>query len=254
MSNLRVLLVDEDRRACERCSALLSKSDFTVTGASGLEEAAEAIELEWFDAVLLGDTVANKGLAEFTARLRSLERRQNHSSRVAVLSISPEIRDSHAWQPSQEPALDGYLPKGFEPDTLTLALDTLSTAVGNQIDPDDAAPIFSPDDFREQCANETELMVEIIDLFLTEQEQQLVAMGETLATDRYDRLSRLAHTLKGSLGALHASRARERSQSLELAAKENRGPACQELLFALEHDLEELRSVLLAFREQSVAN
>ena len=47
---------------------------------------------------------------------------------------------------------------------------------------------------------------------------QVGEMQDCLATGNFDSLAKVAHTLKGSLGTLHAHRARTRAQALEIAA------------------------------------
>lgn len=204
--------MDGDRQESERVSTLLAHASHTVLQTKGLDEAAEALELERFDAVLLGTTVPPAALADFTARLRHLDERQRVFSRTAVLSIS-----------------------GFALETLAEAVGKLSVDAPDQnVRAKDAAKgepaIFAADEFREQCGEDRDFMAEIINLFLAEQEQQLLGMCDALAAEQYDRLAVLAHTLKGSLGALRAKRGQQQAQVLELAAKQKRGADCQDAL------------------------
>jgi HPt (histidine-containing phosphotransfer) domain-containing protein len=62
----------------------------------------------------------------------------------------------------------------------------------------------------------------------------------------------VAHTIKGSLGSLHAARARSHAQELELAAKRRQEDVCWTSLAALESDLAELEQELLVLRQVSV--
>lgn len=74
-------------------------------------------------------------------------------------------------------------------------------------------------------------------------------MRDALLGGQFDLLSRLAHTIKGSLSSLHAMRARAHAQELEYAAKERNEDACWSSLAALEADLAELEPELLALRQ-----
>ena len=91
-------------------------------------------------------------------------------------------------------------------------------------------------------------MVEIIDLFLDERKRQEPEMRDALLAKKFDQLSRAAHTIKGSLGSLHALRARAHAQTLELAAKDGDEDICWESLAALEADLVDLEPELRTLR------
>ena len=92
-------------------------------------------------------------------------------------------------------------------------------------------------------------MIELIDLFSAEQNRELPAMVQALADGDFEQLSRLAHTLKGSLGALHAPLAWHAAQSVEMAAKNENSRVCAEALQALNRDLAELNESLSSFRQ-----
>ena len=242
MSLLRLLIVDDDAHRGHRISSLLTSCCHAVASVSNLAEAAEAVAVQRFDAVLVGPLSETENLAGFATMLRKLEAGQPFALRAAILAYGEPA--------SASAAVDGHLPDTFHPDELT---DRIMQVSRERSSPDGPAapdyPVFATSEFEEQCAHERELMVEIVDLFLAEREQQLPEMCEALADGDYTRLSRIAHTLKGSLGSLHANMARYRAQSLEMAAKEKDSLSCQEHLMALEQDLEALAPYLVEFRE-----
>lgn len=253
MNPLRVLVVDGDPAELQRISSVLESANHTVLPTQGFEEASEALFVERFDAVLLAPPVQDAGLAEFTAKLRELDQSQRNSVRTPVLSIGPEITDASGWSASRDARVDGYLAERFEPAALTHAVESLARAVsGGPQQASEAAPldlpVLEPEKFREQVGYEDELMVEVIDLFLAEREQELPEMAEALACDDFSRLAKIAHTIKGSLSSIHAPLARWRAQALETAAKERKPQLCQELLTVFERDLDDLLPQLLALR------
>ncbi len=246
MNSLRILLVEGDEPRADRLLSLLASFGHSTIPVPDLNEASEALFIQRFDAVLLGSGQSAEDSAAFLAKLRSLETGQRFDSRAAVLGCSPSL--------AALAFLDGSLPDVFDAETLAVAVSRLqavgqgnaaSTASG--LTP--ALPVFEPDQFEEQCANETDLMIEIIDLFAAERERELPAMTEALAEGDFERLSRMAHTVKGSLGALHAPLARQRAQTLEMAAIEQNKGLCAESLQALDDDLAELNGRLVSFRE-----
>jgi HPt (histidine-containing phosphotransfer) domain-containing protein len=228
---LRLLLVEADPQQAERISAALVNANHSVLPATNFQEASEALDIQRFDAVVLGRALQAREMGEFTSKLRTLERSQRASAQTPVLS----------------------LPEPFEPATLTSAIGNLLRAVGGSAhavaagSPD--LPVLEPEGFLDQVAYDRSLMVEIIDLFFSERERQIPEMENALAAGEYDRLQRVAHTIKGSLGSLHASRARWYAQSLETAAKERKPVECRQLLTAFEQELDRLDPQLLALRD-----
>ena len=242
MSSLHFLLVHSDPRQSDRIASMLASVNHTVLQTTRLEEAGDALFVERFDAVLLGSPVSC--LAEFTAKLREVEQRQRSFARIPLLSFVA---------PSSSPECDGYLEEPLDLAALNDAVARLAHSVGGPAEPQEISdanglPVLEPEKFEEQVCYDRDLMVEIIDLFLEERQYQVEEMRNSLAGGDYAMLSRMAHTIKGSLGSLHAVRARCRAQELELSAKAQDGRSCRDLFAALERDLVELEPELLAMR------
>lgn len=248
MNTLRVLLVEHDPSESERISSALLDANHAVIPTSGLDEASEALLIQKFDAVLLGSLPRAHKVAEFTAQLRSLEKQQNAADRTAVIAFFPT--------PEPNEAIDAYLPQAFEPITFAETVANLARNLrsvgeaGAGIDASDL-PVLDVEKFRAQVAYDDELLVEIIDLFLVERIGQMAEMSTALSAGDYDQLARVAHTIKGSLGSLHAAQARSHAQELEFAAKQGEGSACRSSFAALESDLAVLEPLLLSLRVSS---
>jgi HPt (histidine-containing phosphotransfer) domain-containing protein/CheY-like chemotaxis protein len=258
LNTLRVLLVDGNARQAQLISSKLAGANHIVLPASGLEEAAAALCSQKFDAVVLGSPLPADGVADFTVKLRALEMNQRASSRTAILSVSPDPFDGSGWQPSEKTGIDGYLSEGFEAETLMAAVTSLAKAVcgpektgegPNSAD----VPIFDSEKFKAQVAYDRDLLIEIIDLFLSEQSVQIAEMHEALAKGRYDQIYLVAHTIKGSLASLHAEVGRLRAEEIESAAKERNYQRCLHLLSVLKRDLDTLEPALLHLRDSSRA-
>jgi len=248
MSTLRVLLIEGEPGGSEHISSALSEADHAVLPAAGLEEASEALLIQKFDAVLLSFSAPADGIANFAAKLRDLEKRQSTAIRVPLLSCSPGVYENDGARN----AIDGYLPSRFDEHAFLEAVTRLSSRVPETpegpIPTRAGEPIFEPDKFQEQVAFDTELLIEIVDLFLLERLAQMDEMRRAFAESDLEQLGRVAHTIKGSLSSLHAPRARARAQDLELAAKESCVETCRHLLAQLEHDLTLLEPELVALR------
>jgi two-component system sensor histidine kinase/response regulator len=255
VDTLRVLLIENNPGESQRISLLLEGAHHAVLPLHDLKEAAEALEIQKFDAVLVPSDAPDKELKPFTAKLRQLEQNQRSAVRTPILSVSPEVPIDAGWLETHETSIDGYLPERFEPAVFAKAVESLAGSLlrASSSTPQSSAepqtlPRFDPDGFQEQMAYDHELAVEIINLFLGECVDQVAEMRQALASGNLPSLSRIAHTIKGSLGSLHAPRSRFYAQELELAAKNGEGRVCGPFLDKLIQELEALRPELIHLR------
>lgn len=250
MNSLRFLLVHHDPEQSEDIAARLAAANHTVLPTAGLDEAADALAVERFDAVLMESVfrrpgACKYGLPEFNAVLRGVEQNYKAGNRVPVIAID-DGNDCNS-----QTCIDAIMPEPIDAHALTEQVMRLARALAWPAESNaQETDILDPQKFREQLGSDTELMVEIIDLFLVERSRQEPEMRNALETGDFDMLARVAHTIKGSLGSLHAMRARSRAQELELAAKRKDAATCWVSLAAFEADLAELEPLLLALRQQ----
>lgn len=254
MNKLRVLVVNSDGQEAQRLAGRLANANHTALPATGLEEACEALCVQKFDAVLLGSELPTDAVQEFTAKLRELERRQHTTAPAPVLSISSQVPDGAAWCVGDQ-GIDGYLAEPFQPPVLDQAVMGLAASIGGggkpAADPAAGLPVFELEQFRNQVAHDRNLMREIIDLFFSEAPTQVTELGEAVAVQDFERVARIAHTIKGSLATLHAQQARYHAQQLESASGNSDIAQCRQALSSLEHDLEVLEPQLLSLRDSS---
>ena len=258
MDGLRVLVIEQNPRESERIASILEEANHAVLPATGFAEASEALLVQRFDAVLLGCPAAD-GMTEFTTKLRQLEKKQRSGTRAPVLSLTSDDSASCASKTGESgingSGIDGYLPREFDPLTFSNTVHSLAQGVKQTVEPTDNAaselPVLEPEEFKAQVAHDRDLLIEIIDLFIAEYPDQLNDMRNAVLSGDYQRLGRTAHTIKGSLGSLHAPQAWAHAQQLELAAKQNQDQVCRFSLHALERDLETLQVQLLALRRAS---
>ncbi|HEY3456300.1 MAG TPA: Hpt domain-containing protein [Bryobacteraceae bacterium] len=253
MHALRFLLIHGDAQGASRISSLLAAAQHTVIVTPNIVEAIEALYIERFDAIVLDAALPPSEVAEFAANLRRIEERQG-LARIPVVSISAESgADMHAGQ--ENAVWDECLREPLDAAVLTDAVARLAQAIGNPAArPSNNAgsefPVLEPEEFEEQMGGDRELMVEIIDLFFEEGQRQMAEMRITLANGNFGQLSRLAHTIKGSLGSLRAPRARSRAHQLESAAGAGDASRCRQSFAAFEQDLIELEPELRSLRER----
>ena len=255
MNALRFLLVHGDSQGSGRISSSLTDAHHTVLAAPNLAEAVEALYVERFDAIVLDAALPLAEVNQFTSSLRRVEESQG-LARIPVVSVFSETatdaspgRENSAW--------DECLHEPLDPAALTEAVTRLAQAVGHpaaQPNPLNMSefPVLEPEEFEEQVGGDRELMVEIIDLFFEELLRQVPEMRLALANGNFVQLSRLAHTIKGSLGSLRATRARWRAHELEFAAGGEDANLCRQSFSAFEQDLIALDPELLLLRERVV--
>jgi HPt (histidine-containing phosphotransfer) domain-containing protein len=259
MNSLRFLLVHHDPGQSEEIAARLAEANHTVVPAAGLDEAADALTVERFDAILMESAfrrpgVHKYGLQEFSALLRRMEQTQSSGNHVPVLVLDDGTDDPDVS------CIDAVIPEPLDANALTRTVGQLARALAlragdaRSASNGGALEVINAEKFREQVGFDSELMVEIIDLFLDERQRQEPDMRAALETGDFELLARLAHTIKGSLGSLHALRARSRAQELEIAAKERDEDACWVSFAGLKEALAELEPKLLALRTTGLAN
>ncbi len=245
MNSLRLLLVEGNAEKSEAISNSLASANHTVLPTSGLDEAGEALFVEQFDAVLLASRFSASGLADFSSKLRRVEESQRLTTRIPILGLGAASPATLA-----ETGCDGFVDEPIDPIALTEAVQSLAVALGKPAEASvsagmDQLPILEPEKFDEQVGGDTELMVEIIDLFLDEKNVQVSAMEDCVAGKDWDSLSKIAHTIKGSLASLHATRARAKAQELETSARHGDIEISLRAHRLLLRDLEDLEPELL---------
>lgn len=238
MSSMRILVVGKDCPMTER----LETSGHQVTPVDECNVAVEALHLQNFDAVVLGQNLSLSDLEALAREIDGLNRRS--TVRTAVIGIEP---DCGASQPPVK--LDGYLPVHAGAEALAEALArTAATGAGQAVSVS-GLPVLNAQELREQLDFDNDLLLELVELYRSERLRQSPEMREALANRDLKQLSRIAHTIKGSLGSLQAPAARAEAQLLEMAAGKNDLAACERLLPAFESKLEELDIELRALTE-----
>lgn len=250
MSPLRVLLIGSEAPDASQICSMLEQASHAVLPVPNFAEASEALLIQKFDAVLIIPGLQAEGMGDFTSNLRQVEKNYRDGVKTPVVSF---LRSGSQNSMELNGSIDAYLSEQFEPAAFATAVENLANAIARSTERAESSsavelPVFNLRAFEAQVAHDYELMVEIIDLFLAERTQDLAEMAESLASGDLQKLMRSAHTIKGSLGSLHASLARSRAQELEAAARSGNRQACTSLLNSLEADLKELEGQLLSLR------
>ncbi len=252
MDTLRVLLVDNDVNESERIAGRLEQAHHAVLPAGGLEEAAQALEIQRFDAVIVSSKLVSEELRTFRQKLNSAASNGRVPTQVPFLCYSPASGEQPTAEVLERCEVDACLPDDFEATfsqfIARLAAELYASQAANTVGDKPALATFKADEFQAQLDFDRDLIVEILDLFLADSARQLTEMRTAAETGNWLNLSRLAHSIKGSLGSLYAMEAASRAQVLEQVAKAGDGAHSIAALKALETAMEALLPEVLRLR------
>jgi two-component system, sensor histidine kinase and response regulator len=96
----------------------------------------------------------------------------------------------------------------------------------------------------DRLGGDRELLVELIGLYLEDEQALIDQVAAAVAAGDAQRLARAAHTLKGSVGNFCAAAAHGAAAALEAAARADRVDAATPLFDAMVSELEKVRDAL----------
>ena len=221
----KVLLVEEDPTRAERIAGALAACNMESFRTTRTEEVEEALVVRQFDVVLLSSLGKPP---ETLRRIHSATRRLCPSAKFIV------------WGACEAGLCDVVLPEQLSEPELGGELVRAQQGAAAGGDSTEHLPVFDLPAFRQQMGDDPELMREIVGIFFEESVGQMHELNEMVARGETVQASRLAHSLKGSLGSLHAARARHWAQALEAAAAVGDAGRSQTALHALGQAIDEL--------------
>jgi HPt (histidine-containing phosphotransfer) domain-containing protein len=233
MPSLKLLLVEDDPVRSDRLSKALTSGGIDAFAVARLQDAVEALGINQFDVILVGSSEQS---CEPGKLLCPAVRR--FTTPPLVLIYGNETRD----------ACDGIIALSTELDDLAGEISKIRLSAC--LNPDRIASQLTAFDlaaFRDQMGDDPQLMNEIVSLFFLESEEQLRDLRSKVSAHEHQRVSRIAHSLKGSLGSLHATHAHYWAQALESASNAKDAGRSETCLRALEHAITALKPELQSF-------
>ncbi len=112
--------------------------------------------------------------------------------------------------------------------------------------------LFDPQHLLTQIDNDSDLLKEIVELFVTDSELRIADIRDSIARQDSEALFRSAHTLKGAVSNFGAKSVFAASLELETMGRDNDLSRAAEVLPDLEQKLEHLRRALSEFAEAQV--
>jgi len=192
-----------------------------------------------------------------TAAIRARERALGTRVPIIALTAQAMVGDRERCL---DAGMDGYVPKPLRPPALFAAIDALCGAApapraAPAVPPasDAATPEAAAVDaaaLRDQLGGDDTLLVEVIDLYLREEDEMRTRIARALAAGAASELDHAAHRLKGSLFSLAAGPAAELARQLEEMGRQGALEGGRAVLDALEIALQRTRSALVALRDE----
>jgi HPt (histidine-containing phosphotransfer) domain-containing protein len=146
-----------------------------------------------------------------------------------------------------EAGMDGYVSKPIQGRELSEMIEKLVASSGSPENRETPIPsaVLDREEIEERVGGDTKLLRELIDLFFADCPRMWQNVRDALALGDAVKLSRAAHTLKGSVGVFGAKTAREAAEHLEQLARAGNLAQAAEAVTQLEAELERLKPTLL---------
>ncbi|MCW5969345.1 MAG: response regulator [Blastocatellales bacterium] len=213
--SLRVLVAEDNRVNQLVARKMLERFGHTAVIAEDGKAALAALDRERFDVVLMDIEMPEMDGLEATEEIR--RRELDGGAHLPVIALT-----AYARQEDRERCLgagcDGYLAKPFGAVDLAAALESVLPAAETaapetvKVAPEER---FDCADLLERTGGDHELVGELIELFLEDYPQHVDALRRAVDAGDANRLTSVAHTLKGSLGSIAAPRASAIAARLE---------------------------------------
>ena len=258
---LHVLLAEDNVVNQELAVRTLTRHGHTVVVASNGSEALQALDRERFDLVLMDVQMPELDGLEATREIRKREA-QGSQPRLPIIALT-----AHAMKGDQERCLragmDDYVSKPVDVRKLFEAIDRSvapqSTPAGNGAEVASEALAHpaavdavaqnaeSPIDsgaLLDRVEGDTELLRELIGLFLQDAPRQLSTLRAALACNDARALQAAAHSIKGAASNFAAAAVVEAAVRIESLARQGDLTSCVPACAALEAEMARLNAAL----------
>jgi CheY-like chemotaxis protein len=230
------ILLAEDNIVNQRVAVgLLRRRGHRVTVANNGREAVAALMHEPFDLVLMDVQMPEMGGLEATTAIRDHEWKTGGHTRIVAMT-------AHAMTGDRERCLaagmDGYLSKPINQALLFQVVEEGSAGAAAQ------SATFNRNALMERLGGDTELLHDVIQLFLDDCPQLVAAIKAAVDARNGVLVRSTAHALKGAAANLSASALFEAAQILERLGAEERLDAAAAASRVLFHEATALMDTL----------
>jgi len=243
--SLSVLLAEDNEVNQQLALHLLKKRGHSVVLARNGEEAVR-LSREWeFDAILMDVQMPKMDGFAATAAIRRQEAQLGRRTRIIAMT-------AHAMEGDRERCLtagmDSYLTKPVQPDALFAVLEQRGDFSTSDA-PVAEAPIFDEKGLMVRVAQDRQLFVHVLELFLQSSVEQMQRLRDAVASHDAAAIAMAAHAFKGSAATVGAERVRKCASRIEGMGRSSDIAEVETALATLEKSLAELLPVLQPFTE-----
>ncbi|MEQ8791778.1 MAG: ATP-binding protein [Pirellulaceae bacterium] len=277
---LNVLLAEDNAVNQKLAVLLLAKRDHEVTIVDNGKAAAQIVEERAFDLVLMDVQMPIMDGLEATREIRRAEAVSGRHIPIIAMTAHAMKGDR---QRCLESGMDAYVNKPIVAKQLFQAIDEVqslarpsttsteqdaSTIAGGDSPPNtsetDGMPVPQSvgveaeaadaavdwDAALEHTGGDADMLLQLVDIFLVEYSRMLDDVRQARDAQDGPRLTRAAHSMKGSLSYFAAQSAYEVARLLEEAGKQRTFEQADGLIDALASNLEQLTPELEAFKQR----
>ncbi|HEV2298637.1 MAG TPA: response regulator [Candidatus Acidoferrales bacterium] len=249
-SGLRILLAEDNAVNRQLATRLLEKRGYSVTAVNDGRQAVEAVERGNFHVVLMDVQMPEMDGLEATRMIRKKE--ESTGTHLPVIAVTAHVMKGDR-EKCLEAGTDDYVSKPIQPEELYAAIERLqSSPKGSEVSSmkivtASSAAVLDPEELLEHVQGDRELLTEIIRIFRTEIVSLLQALREAVEKGDASAISRVSHTLKGSVGNFGSGPAYQIAKKMDEFARTGETAAPGALLPALEAEIERLQVALEPF-------
>jgi len=113
-----------------------------------------------------------------------------------------------------------------------------------------ADEILDVDEFMERVQDDKELLLELLDIFVSDYLEKAKLIREAVSSDDFEQIKSIAHSLKGASGNISAKKLRESFVKLEELGKNSDTSGADELLSTMNQQFEELSVRIESVKEE----
>jgi two-component system sensor histidine kinase/response regulator len=233
---LRILLAEDNVINQRLAVRLLEKQGHTVIVVGDGQAAVAAIAQQRFDVALMDVQMPLLDGLAATATIRAQE--QTTGTRLPILALTAYAMKGDAER-CLAAGMDGYLAKPIKAAALAAALEGLLRGVAASLPPSSTPPIDLVQALN-AVDGEKAILEEMAELFCADAPACLDKLRTAVATGDADQTGRIAHSLKGAVGALGATTVYALAAELEAMGQAGRMQGATTVLQRLEDAIHEV--------------
>jgi signal transduction histidine kinase/DNA-binding response OmpR family regulator len=247
--SLRVLIAEDNPVNQMLAVRLLQRHGHSTVIAANGRKALATLEQQEFDLVLMDVQMPEMNGFEATAAIRQEE--ETTGRHIPIIAMT-----AHAMKGDEERCLtagmDAYVSKPITPDELFRAVAKITPAPDKAMaEPDEG--IVDRSAILAQVDGDTELLAELVDLFLDTYPSLLGEIRQGIRDQVPSRVSEAAHSLKGALANFWPTAGMDLVLTLELMGRDGNLSRAGEKLRELEVNMGRIESALCALRDEMAA-